>query len=166
MDDGNGQYTLSFPITYPGECDLSILVNGSDIRGSPFCVDLLPQLKIFNLNKNVVELGAFKGHLNFPQQLGYPWGIAVAPNGHTFIADHYKHKIHVFDEQRKHIRSFGQPGSGNGQLKNPLGIAVDAKGLVYVSNYNSNRIEALQKDGTFVERTLVFDTLCNPGAWQ
>ena len=31
VDDENGQYTLSFPITYPGECDLSILMNGSDV---------------------------------------------------------------------------------------------------------------------------------------
>ena len=152
VDDENGQYTLSFPITYTGECDLSILVNGSDVRGSPFGVDFLPKPKPGELNKNVAELGANKGYLNFSQQpaAGYPWGIAVAPNGHTFIADHISHQIHVFDEQRKHIRSFGQRGSGNGQLQGPIGVAVDAKGLVYASNFNNNRIEVLQEDGTFV----------------
>ena len=150
VDDENGQYTLSFPITYPGECDLSILVNGSDVRGSPFGVDLLPKPKPGKLNKNVAELGANKGYLNFPQQPHFLWGIALSPNGHTFIADHHKHQIHVFDEQRKYIRSFGQTGSGNGQLQNPIGVAVDAEGLVYVSNYNNNRIEVFQEDGTFV----------------
>ena len=152
VDDENGQYTLSFPITYTGECDLSILVNGSDVRGSPFGVDFLPKPKSGKLNKNVAELGANKGYLNFPQQPGGPWGIAVAPNGHTFIADYNNHQIHVFDEQRKHIRSFGQPGIGNGQLQRPTGVAVDAKGLVYVSNWNNNNycIEVLQEDGTFV----------------
>ena len=54
-------------------------------QGSPFGVDLLPKPKPVKLNKNVKELEANKGHLNFPQQPGGPWGIAIAPNGHTFI---------------------------------------------------------------------------------
>ena len=152
VDDENGQYTLSFPSTYPGECSLSILVNGSDVRSSPFGVDFLPKPKSGKLNKNVAELGAVKGQLNFPQQPDSPWGIAVAPNGHTFIADSTNHQIHVFDEQRKHIRSFGQPGSGNGQLQNPEGVAVDAKGLVYVADYGNSRIEVFREDGTFVRQ--------------
>ena len=150
VDDENGQYTLSFPITYQEECDLSILVNGGDVRGSPFGVDFLPKPKSGKLNKIVAELGANKGYLNFPQQPGGPWGIAVAPNGCTFIADQPSHQIHVFDEQRKHIRSFGQRGSGNGQLMRPEGIAVDAEGLVYVADYSNNRIEVFREDGTFV----------------
>ena len=97
-----------------------------------------------------VPQSVLKGYLNFLQQPDGPCGIAVAPNGHTFIADHDNHQIYVFDEQREYIRSFGQPGSGNGQLQHPIGIAVDAKGLVYVSNYNNNRIEVLQEDGAFV----------------
>ena len=152
VDDENGQYTLSFPITYPGECDLSILVNRSDVRGSPFGVNFLPKLKPGELNKNVAELGANKGHLNFPQQPGYPWGIAVAPNGHTFIANYTSHQIHVFDEQRKHIRSFGEHGRGNGQLDDPRGIAVDADALVYVCNRDNHRIEMFRMDGTFVKQ--------------
>ena len=151
VDDDDGQYTLSFPITYTGECDLSILVNGSDVRGSPFAVNFLPKPKPVKLKKNVAEFGAKKGHLNFPQQPGGLWGIAVAPNGHTFIADSDTHQIHVFDEQRKHIRSFGQQGSGNGQLISPTGIAVDADGLVYVCNRINSRIEMFSTDGTFVK---------------
>ena len=161
VDDENGQYTLSFPITYPGECNLSILVNGSDVRSSPFCVDFLPKPKPVNLNKNVAELGANKGYLDFPQQPGGPWGIAVAPNGHVFIADYTSHQIHVFDEQRKHIRSFGQPGSGNGQLQHPEGIAVDAEGLVYVADYSNHRIEVFRENGTFV-RQFGTGELCGP----
>ena len=161
VDDENGQYTLSFPITYPGECNLSILVNGSDVRGSLFGVDFLLKPKPVKVNKNVRELGANKGHLNFPQQPGGPWGIAVAPNGYKFIADYYNHQIHVFDEQRKYIRSFGQPGSGNGQLQNPEGVAVDAEGLVYVADYGNNHIEVFREDGTFV-RQFGTGNLCGP----
>ena len=159
VDDENGQYTLSFPITYPGECDLSILVNGSDVRGSPFRVNFLPKPKPGELNKNVKK--AVKGYLNFPQRPGSLWGIAVAPNGHTFIADYGNHQIHVFDEQRKYIRSFGQAGSGNGQLHHPEGVAVDAEGLVYVADYGNNCIEVFREDGTFV-RQFKTGKLCDP----
>ena len=152
VDDENGQYTLSFPITYPGECDLSILVNRSDVRGNPFGVNFLPKPKPVKLNKNVAELRANEGHLNFPQQPGDLWGIAVAPNGHTFIADTVSHQIHVFDEQRKHIRSFGQQGSGNGSVNSPTGIAVDADGLVYVCNCGNHCIGVFREDGTFVRQ--------------
>ena len=152
FDDRNGQYTLSFPIMYQGECDLSILVNGSNIRNSPFAVNFLPKPKLRKLNKNVEELAKNKRHLDFPQQSVGPWGIAVGPNGHTFITDYYNQKIHVFDEQRKHIRSFGQKGSEPGQLHYPCGVAVDASGLVYVSNDCNNRIEVLREDGTFVKQ--------------
>ena len=152
VDERNGQYTLSFPVTYPGECDLSILVNGSNVQNGPFAVNFLPKPKLRKLNKNVGEIAENKGHLNFPQQSVGPWGIAVAPNGHTFITDFANHTIYVFDEQRKHIRSFGQKGNGPEQVHILCGVAVDASGLVYVSNYCNNRIEVLKGDGTLVRQ--------------
>ena len=152
VDDKNGRYTISFPATYPGECDLYIRVNGSDIRGSPFVVNFLTNSGLPKLNTNVRELGANKRYLNYPQQGGGPWGIAVDQNGQIFVADHYKHQIHVFDKQRKYITSFGQQGSGNGQLYHPLSIGVDHDNRLYIGNYSNNRIEVVENDGTFVRQ--------------
>ena len=172
VDDKNGRYTISFPTTYPGECDLYIRVNGRDIRGSQFVVNYLPIYKsvvnflpksgspksgspksgLPKLNKNVRELGANKGYLNYPQQGGVPWDIAVGQNGVIFVGDHYKHQIHIIDKQRKYIRSFGQRGSGNGQLYNPTGIAVDHDNRLYIGNYSNKRIEVVENDGTFVRQ--------------
>ena len=152
VDDKNGRYTVSFHTTYPGECDLYIPVNGRDIRGSPFVVNFLPKSHLPKFKKNVRELGDNKGYLNYLQQEGGPWGIAVGQNGHIFIADHNQHQIHVYDKQRKYIRSFGQQGSGNGQLKNSTGIAVDHDNRLYIGNYSNNRIEVFESDGTFVRQ--------------
>ena len=160
VDDENGQYTLSFPITYRGECDLSILVNGSDVRGSPFGVNLHRPL-CPKLTRNVAGIKASKDCLQFPQQPSSVWGIATSPNGALFVSNHKNHQIHIFDAQRKHIRTIGQPGSGQGQLKNPLGLAVDSDGLVYVANNKNNRIEVLREDGTFV-RQIGVGELNNP----
>ena len=152
VDDMNGRYTISFPTTYPGECDLYIRVNGRDIRGSPFVVNFLPKSGLPKLNKTVRELGANKGYLDYPRQGGGPWGIAIGQNGHIFVADHNNHQIHVYDKQRKYIRSFGQQGSGNGQLYNPIGIAIDHDNRLYIGNYNNDRIEVVESDGTFVRQ--------------
>ena len=152
VDDKNGRYTISFPTTYSGECDLYIRVNGRDIRGSPFVVNFLPKSDLPKLNKNVREFGANKGYLNYPQQGSGPWGIAVGQNGHIFVADYNKHQIHMYDKQRKYIRSFGQRGSGNGQLYNPIGIAVDHDNQLYIGNRNNNRIEVFESDGAFVRQ--------------
>ena len=159
VDDGNGKYTISFPIMYLGKCDLSILVNGCDVRGSPFDAAFLAS-NLPNLNKNVAELGKKKGSLNFPQTPGGPWGVAVAPSGAIFVADNSYHWIHVFDCHKKHVRTFSQQGSGYGQLKNPTGLAVDANGLLYISGYN-DRIDVFREDGTAV-RQIGAGQLTNP----
>ena len=152
VDDKNGRYTISFPTTYPGKCDLYIRVNGRDIRKSPFVINFLPKSHLPKLNKNVMELGADKGYLDYPQQGGGPWGVAVGQNGHIFATDYNKHQIHVYDKQRKYIRSFGQQGSGNGQLFSPTVIAVDHDNRLYIGNYSNNRIEVVENDGTFVRQ--------------
>ena len=161
VDDRNGQYTISFPITYPGKCDLSILVNGCDVRGSPFDAAFLAS-NFPKLNKNIAELGTQKESLIFPQSVGCPWGVTVAPNGTIFVADNSNHRIHVFDSHKKHVRTFGQSGSGYGQLKNPTGLAVDAKGLLYVAKFSSNhRIDVFREDGSAV-RQIGAGQLTNP----
>ena len=39
-DKENGQYEVVFHVVYSGECELSVLVNGGHVRGSPFAVEL------------------------------------------------------------------------------------------------------------------------------
>ena len=152
VNDKKGGYTIFFPTTYLGECDLYIRVNGRDIRGSPFVVNFLPKSRLPKLKKNVMDLRDNKGYLNYPQQGGGPWGIAVGQNGHIFITDFNNHQIHVFDKQRKYIRSFGQRGSGNGELYHPIGIAVDHDNRLYIGNNGNNRIEVVESDGTFIRQ--------------
>ena len=143
VDDNSGRYTLSFPSTYCGECELSIRVNGSEIRGSPFAV---------GVSRNVKDIKEPKGRLQFPHQPGGVYGVATSQNGTIFVSDDGNHKIHVFSKERKHMRVFGQQGSGEGQLDIPYGLAVDSEGLVYVANHCNHRIEVLREDGTFVRQ--------------
>ncbi|HEX5307934.1 MAG TPA: SMP-30/gluconolactonase/LRE family protein [Solirubrobacteraceae bacterium] len=48
--------------------------------------------------------------------------------------------------------SFGSPGSGNGQMSNPQGIAQDPEGNVYVVDTGNDRIDEYSSSGTFIKK--------------
>ena len=153
-DKGRGQYEVVFGVVYSGECELSVLVNGRHVRGSPFAVQLgsvILQNGHWVMMRSVTSLGAIKGSLQFPQQPGNLWGVAVSPvNGSVFVSDCGNSQIHVFDVERKHVRTFGQYGQGEGQLSRPRGIDVSANGEVYVANQFNHCVSVFREDGTFL----------------
>ena len=150
-DEDNGQYKVTFDLTYTGECELSVLVNGAHIRGSPFVVELDSLMTYVRLLKRDVNtLGACKGTLKFPQQPGRLMGVCVAPNGTIFVSDRDNHKIHVFDADRKFIRSFGQQGVEKGQLQHPTGVTISTGSLLYV--IHGNGVDVMKDDGVFMQR--------------
>ena len=158
-DENNGQYKVTFDLTYTGECELSVLVNGAHIRCSPFVVKLTSVTDVRLLKRDVNTLGACKGTLKFPQQPGRLTGVGVAPCGTIFVSDKDHHKIHVFDADRKFIRSFSQQGAETGQLQGPTGVTISTDGLLYVTH--SNGVDVMKDDGVFMKR-IGCGTLKNP----
>ena len=160
-DSGGGRYEVGFRAVYTGKCELTVLVNGDHIKGSPFAVwfedepaavFLQGQWVSRKSTPDIQKLQANKGVLRFPQQPGSVWGMAVSPNGTIFASDYSNHQIHVFDAQRNHVRTFGGQGTGPGQLNNPSGLATSADGLLFVANYNNSCVDIFREDGTFVRR--------------
>ena len=154
QDKENGQYEVVFGVVYSGECRLSVLVNGGHIRSSPFAVEVVAailQCGHWVMTRSTMMLGAIKGSLQFPQQPGGLWGVAVSPvNGSVFVSDNGNSLIHVFDVERKHVRTFGQHGEGKRQLNYPLGIDVSANGQLYVANQFNHCVSVFREDGTFI----------------
>ena len=70
-------------------------------------------------------------------------------NGSVFVSDSDNSQIHVF-VQRKHVRTFGQHGKGEGELNTPLGIDVSANGQVYVANQCNHCVSVFGEDSTFI----------------
>ena len=153
-DRGRGQYEVVFGVVYNGECELSVLVNGGHVRGSPFAVQLdaaILQNGHWVMRRSAIGLGAVKGSLQFPWQPGHIRGIAVSPvNGNIFVSDCGNSQIHVFDVEKRHVRTFGQRGEGEGQLSKQQGIAISANGQVYVANQNNSCVSVFSEDGTFL----------------
>jgi DNA-binding beta-propeller fold protein YncE len=57
----------------------------------------------------------------------------------------------VFDRTGKYLREFGRKGTGPGEFDQPHGLAFDAKERLYVADRSNNRIQILDKNGTFIE---------------
>ena len=150
-DDDSGRYKVTFDLTYTGECELSVLVNGAHICGSPFVVKLgsVADAQLL-LKRDISTLCACKGTLQFSEQPGKLTGVAVAPNGTIFVSDNDNHKIHVFDAERNFVKSFGQQGAEKGQIQNPRGITITTDGLVYVSH--DQGVDVITCDGEFVRQ--------------
>lgn len=84
-----------------------------------------------------------------------PTGVAVAPNLHIYVVDGYGQKwVHEFDEKQKYVKTFGGPGSADGQFSNCHGIALDTRGpkpLLYICDRESSRLQHFDLDGNFVD---------------
>jgi hypothetical protein len=83
----------------------------------------------------------------FRQVTDMAWNAA----GDTFISDGYiNSRVAKYDKNGKWMKSFGEPGSGPGQLNTPHSIATDAQGNVYVANRGNSRIEVFDGDGKYL----------------
>ena len=48
------------------------------------------------------------------------------------------------------MRTFGIEGTGNGDFKEPLGVAVDSKGNIWVTDTGNDRIEEFNEKGEYL----------------
>ena len=59
-------------------------------------------------------------------------GLAVAPDGSFFVADHQAKKVLAFGRDGRFLRTIGRPGSGPGELRNAGSPTLDGDSLLYV----------------------------------
>jgi tripartite motif-containing protein 71 len=78
----------------------------------------------------------------------YPHGITVlGSSGEVAVADHYNHRVQIFDSEGKYKRQFGTKGKeADGQLYFPAGLASDAHGNLLVVD-RTNRLQVFDSEG-------------------
>jgi len=110
-----------------------------------------------------------------PGQFNRPRGVAVGPDGEVYVVDSDNARIQVFSPDGAFLRQWGsycdmEAGTGcldpdgngplalgDGQFKEPWGIAVDADAIgganrVYVTDTWNHRVQAFERDGSFVAK--------------
>jgi DNA-binding beta-propeller fold protein YncE len=81
----------------------------------------------------------------------FPTNLSISPSGELYIADGYGNaRVHRFSSEGQWIASWGEPGAGPGQFRVPHGIAIDARGNVYVADRENSRIQIFSPGGDFI----------------
>jgi hypothetical protein len=81
----------------------------------------------------------------------------------AYISDGYiNSRVAKVDKNGDWVKSFGEPGSGQGQLNTPHSIAIDAQNNIYVANRGNRRIEVFDRDGNY-ERQITINVPPPPG---
>ncbi len=84
-----------------------------------------------------------------------PTAVALAPDGRLFVADGYgKSWVHVYDKDRRYLKSFGGPGSEPGQFQTPHGLLLDTDhtpARLIVADRENHRLQIFDLEGKLIE---------------
>ena len=80
-----------------------------------------------------------------------PTQVAVDPrNGDLFVSDGYRNaRVHKYSPDGRHLLSWGESGTDEGQFSLPHNIATDRDGWVYVSDRENQRIQVFDASGKY-----------------
>lgn len=113
-----------------------------------------------------------------PGQLNFPRNAAIAADGAVYVADSGNHRIQVFAPDGAFLRQWGSscelysdglPGCvdpdgdgplqvGDGQMREPWGIAIGPDGNVYVADTWNHRVVVFDSEGNFLRKWGTFAT--------
>lgn len=83
------------------------------------------------LQRNIGKSGAGGGELYLPS------GLHVI-GGHVYVTEEANNRVSVFATDGLFLGSFGTEDGGEKILKQPIAVAIDVNGLVYVSDHGNN----------------------------
>jgi streptogramin lyase len=101
-----------------------------------------------------VQVWEFNEKGELMRQLHVPtvMDIKVDSKGNIWVCNNAYHKIQKFNSEGKEIGSFGEYGSGNGQLKSPTRFAIASSGNFWVLDKGNNRVEEFNAEGKYVSQ--------------
>ena len=129
-----GGEALASPVAVAVRPDAAVFVADTGLR------------KVFLLDRNgkLIEVAA-------QQDLLRPAGLAYdAANRRLYVADSSRHRISVYGPGADLIRTWGQPGDGEGQLNSPTHLAIGRAGTLLVTDALNFRVQAFDSDGRFL----------------
>ena len=93
-----------------------------------------------------------------PGEFFEPRGLASDSEGNMYVAEMVNHRVQVIGNDGHFIRMWGKGGTGGleqfgtgfGEFRLPYQVAIDGKGLVWVTDTDNERVQVFTRDGQFV----------------
>lgn len=76
--------------------------------------------------------------------------VTVDKNGAIWVLDKKKKRCVQLDETGKVLSSFGSVGSGAGQFANPVALALNSAGLIFVADSSNHNVQMFRGDGVYL----------------
>ena len=140
-DNKNGRYAVSFVASKLGEEKLSVYVNGTQIKGSPF--NIMVNRPYTTMSKPLKVINNYSG-------LGRPWGISFGRDGMWAVTDYSTSFVYIYDGKDELVKMIGSPGRREDQFECPLGVAFDDSNDLYVVDGGNNRIQKFDLQGKYL----------------
>jgi DNA-binding beta-propeller fold protein YncE len=121
--------------------------NGDDqisLWGSSIAVGLDGSIYVSDYGHEHIQAFAPDGQLLREWKAVEVWRIALDQEGNIYAALSTKDSVVKFDPQGESLFKWGVRGGGDGQFRRPKGVAIDSKGLIYVADYDNNRVQILR----------------------
>lgn len=67
--------------------------------------------------------------------------LAIGPQGNVYAVDNLNARVQLFTSEGSFVTKWGSYGTALGQFDNPIGIAIDGNGDIYVADTNNYRIQ-------------------------
>ena len=137
---GQGQYEIRYQPIIKGRHQLHIKVEGQNIRGSPFSTSA--KLPLEKLGTPFLTL----------EELNFPCGITInySHQREVVVTEHLASRVSVFSASGRKLQSFGSHGSGQGQFRRVVGVAVDPEGNIFVVDNRNRCIQKFTSEGQFL----------------
>ncbi len=104
------------------------------------------RVQVFNAARQYVRtIGVTGAGGNDFGRLNGPGNLAVDVSNNVYISSPWSHWVDVYDLNGGFLTRWGSFGSGTGNLDDPLGVAVDSAGTLYIADQNNQRIQKLAR---------------------
>ena len=131
------QFLIQYGTASRGKYKLHIRVNGAELQGSPLDITTYPDPS--QLRPQVKDI----------YTMSTVWGLTVNPQGDLLATSFGASKIQVLDKKGVMVGSLCDKGYGPAQrVNNPMGLAVDPDGNIYVSD--ETKVVKFAADGSFL----------------
>ena len=117
------------------------------------CENGTRDIKVYDLN------GSLARSITIANNRYYPRDLVLDENGTIYVAEYYS--VTCLDNngsfrwrkgRNATISNYGSNGSGDGEFNQAFGITVGTDKNLYVCDYSNNRIQVLDRNGSFIRK--------------